>query len=213
MVARPRSTESGNSTATREVLLDVGERMFAVRGIHGVSLREIGLAAQQRNNGVTQYHFGDKTGLIKAIFERRAATVNDRRLELLATNERADRSNARSLIAAYVTPLAEQVAANTSYVPFLSRLQAEHQRDALLEDPTAGVNTAYLRIRRELRRNHLDHLSTERFGIRWRIALNLAIDALADHQALTTSGQRGPSIEVFSNELIDAITALLTATG
>ena len=211
MVSRPRSTESGTSTATREVLLDVGERMFAMRGIHGVSLREIGLAAQQRNNGVTQYHFGDKAGLIKAIFQRRATTVNNRRLELLASNERSGHSDVRSLITCYVLPLAEQVAANTSYVAFLSRLQAEHQRDALLDDPTADVNTAYLRIRTELRRDHLGHLSTEHFAIRWRIALNLAIDALADHQALKASGQRQPSTEVFSNELIDAITALLTA--
>src|SRR4051794_4739165 len=119
--ARARSTETG----TRELLLDVGERMFAERGIHGVSLREIGLAAQQRNNGVTQYHFGDKTGLIKAVFQRRASTVNDRRLELLEADEHAGRSDVRSLVAAYVTPLAEQVAANTSYVAFLSRLQAE----------------------------------------------------------------------------------------
>ena len=210
MVSRPRSTESGSSTATREMLLEVGERMFAERGIHGVSLREIGVAAQQRNNGVTQYHFGDKTGLIKAIFQRRATTVNDRRLELLAENETAGRADVRSLITAYVTPLAEQVAANTSYVSFLSRLQAEHQRDALLEDLSFGVNTAYLRIRRELRRDHLGHLSTERFAIRWRIALNLAIDALADHQALKATGKRRPSIDAFSKELVGAITALLT---
>lgn len=210
MATRPRSTESATSAGTREVLLDVGERMFAERGVHGVSLREIGIAAEQRNNGVTQYHFGDKAGLIRAIFERRATIVNERRLELLAARERAGRSDLHSLITAYVLPLVEQVAAGTSYVPFLSRLQAEHQRDAFLEDIDTSVNTAYLRIRNDLRRHHLSHLSTERFAIRWRISVNLAIDALADYQDLARA-TRPPSIETFRAELIQAITAVLAA--
>jgi len=191
--------------ATRDLLLDAAERMFAERGIHGVSMREIGIAANQRNNGVTQYHFGDKTGLIRAVFERRAATVNDERLVLLDTAERAGHGDARTLIEAYIAPLAAQVAAGTWYVPFLARLQAEHQRDQLLVPVSAGVNTAYERVRRQLRRDHLAHLSTQRFAIRWRIALNLAIDALADYQL----GDRRASIELFSTELVDAITALL----
>lgn len=185
--------------------------MFAERGIHGVSLREIGLAANQRNNGATQYHFGDKAGLIRAIFERRAALVNDRRLELLAEHDRAGRDDVRALIDAYVTPLAEQVAEGTWYVPFLSRLQAEHQRDELLQRTNDPVNTAYLDVRRRLQTDHLRALSTEQFAIRWRIALNLAIDALADHQAQVAGSRRRPSIETFRTELIGAITAILTS--
>ena len=39
-----------------------GEQLFAERGFRGVSLREIGLAAGQRNNSAAQYHFGSRLG-------------------------------------------------------------------------------------------------------------------------------------------------------
>ena len=210
--ATPPRTSAAPPAATRDLLLDAGERMFAERGIHGVSLREIGLASNQRNNGVTQYHFGDKAGLIRAIFERRAAAVNDRRLALLAEHDRAGRNNVRALIDAYVTPLAEQVAEGTWYVPFLSRLQAEHQRDELLQRADDPVNTAYIDVRKRLRTDHLRDLSTEQFAIRWRLALNLAIDALADYQAQGVAGfRRRASLDTFRDELVDAITAILTS--
>jgi AcrR family transcriptional regulator len=67
----------------RELLIETAERMFAEPGIHGVSLREIGFAAGERNNGGTRYHFGDTAGLVVAIVERRSADVNARWLELL----------------------------------------------------------------------------------------------------------------------------------
>ncbi|MCU1389769.1 MAG: TetR family transcriptional regulator [Ilumatobacteraceae bacterium] len=181
--------------------------MFAQRGINGVSMREIGLAANQRNNGATQYHFGDKAGLIRAVFERRAATVNDRRLLLLAEQSATGRDTVHSLVRAYVTPLSEQVALGTWYVPFLARLQAEHQRDELLERVGDPLNTGYSIVRKRLRTDHLADVDAPRFAIRWRIALNLAIDALADHQ--TSTSARRPSLQLFTEELIESITALL----
>ena len=119
---------------TRELLIETAERLFAERGIHGVSLREIGLAAGQRNNGVTQYHFGDKAGLVVAIFERRAAEVNARRLRAAGggasrrTGSRGPRPGARPSS----LPLAEQVEQRHAYVRFLSRLQTDGHRDLLL---------------------------------------------------------------------------------
>ena len=117
---------------TRELLIETAEQLFAERGIHGVSMREIGLAAGQRNNGVTQYHFGDKAGLVVAIFERRAAEVNARRLELLDEALAEGRDGVRDLVQAFVVPLAEQVAQHHAYVRFLSRLQTDGHRDLLL---------------------------------------------------------------------------------
>lgn len=185
--------------------------MFAERGIHGVSLREIGMASNQRNNGVTQYHFGDKAGLIRAIFERRAAAVNDRRSELLTEHAQAGRTDIHSLIDAYVTPLAEQVEGGTWYVPFLARLQAEHRRDELLQRAEDPVNTAYKEVRDRLRSDHLRDLSTQQFAIRWRLAINLAIDALADYQAQDLARvRRRTSLDAFRAELVGAITAILT---
>ena len=140
------------SGRTRELLLDTAERLFAERGIHGVSLREIGLAANQRNNGVTQYHFGDKAGLVRAVFERRAVVVNDRRVHLLDEMRPLHRSSMTELVGVFVDPLSEQVELGNWYVPFLSRLNAEHERDELLQPVSEDLNTGFVRVRRELRR-------------------------------------------------------------
>ena len=170
------------SCPTRELLIDTAERLFAERGIHGVSMREIGLAAGQRNNGVTQYHFGDKAGLVVAIFERRSAEVNTRRLALLDAALSDGRDEVRDLVEAFVVPLAEQVAQRHEYVRFLSRLQTDGHRDLLLS-AGAEVSSAYERIGRLLRERHLKALSRDVFWNRWTLTINTAISALADYQA------------------------------
>jgi AcrR family transcriptional regulator len=45
------------------------EQPFAENGVDGVSLREIAVAAGQRNNSAAQYHFGTKQGLVEAVFD------------------------------------------------------------------------------------------------------------------------------------------------
>ena len=66
------------SDATRLQLLATAERLFAERGIAGVSLREIGAAAGQRNNSATQYHFESKHGLVLALCEHRPSPSGSR---------------------------------------------------------------------------------------------------------------------------------------
>jgi AcrR family transcriptional regulator len=61
----PRSSEPA-----RRQLLDTALRLFAAQGIAAVSLREIRLAAKQRNAGALHYHFGSKEGLLRALLDR-----------------------------------------------------------------------------------------------------------------------------------------------
>jgi AcrR family transcriptional regulator len=51
-------------------MLDVAERLLSTRSIDGVSLREIRLAAGQRNTSALQFHFGDREGLLRALQDR-----------------------------------------------------------------------------------------------------------------------------------------------
>jgi AcrR family transcriptional regulator len=55
---------------TREHLLDVAEQLLSTRGLDGVSLREIRIAAGQRNTSALQFHFGDREGLLQALSDR-----------------------------------------------------------------------------------------------------------------------------------------------
>lgn len=84
-MSRPRASPQHPPVMndTRTQLIDAAERLFAEQGIEAVSLRSIGIAAQQANKVAVQYHFTDKRSLVAAIFERRAPAV-ERRVSDLA---------------------------------------------------------------------------------------------------------------------------------
>jgi AcrR family transcriptional regulator len=79
-----RAVRSARVNATRELILTTAERMFAERGVHEVSNRQISEAAGQGNNTAVGYHFGTKTDLVRAIVRKHAEPVEARRRELLA---------------------------------------------------------------------------------------------------------------------------------
>jgi AcrR family transcriptional regulator len=91
----------------RRTIVETAERMYAERGLNGVSLREIGAAAGQLNTGAARYHFGSKLGLINAVFELRMAPINADRERLLDEIEADDAvGDLRRLAVAFALPLA-----------------------------------------------------------------------------------------------------------
>lgn len=81
---KPVSTPRGSrSAATREKLILAGEALFAEYGFDAVAVRQIAEASGQRNNSVIQYHFGDKYGLLDAIFMYRAEQISPIRMKML----------------------------------------------------------------------------------------------------------------------------------
>lgn len=60
---------------TREKLILVAIRMFAEQGFAGVSMRTINSAAGTRNSSAVHYHFGNKAGIIQAIFDKLEAEL------------------------------------------------------------------------------------------------------------------------------------------
>ena len=80
-MARKIVPRSG-SEQTRERILAASERLFALSGYDGVSLRQIGTDAEVPFALVT-YHFGNKLSLYKAVFSRRITEYRDQRLLLL----------------------------------------------------------------------------------------------------------------------------------
>ena len=91
-------------------LLEVAERLFAERGVNGVSLREIGAAAGQRNTGAARYHFGSKEGLLDAVWRHRMEPINARREAILAALDADGRAHdLRGLAEAFLRPLSDQL--------------------------------------------------------------------------------------------------------
>jgi AcrR family transcriptional regulator len=113
---------------TRKQLILAAEQLFAARGIEGVSLREINLAAQQRNTSAAHYHFGSKDALVDAIFEFRRAEVGARRDQLLdALESDPNAVTPFSLAEALILPLAQEIpetqgAESGRYLEFLAHL-------------------------------------------------------------------------------------------
>lgn len=93
--------------ATKQKILDAAEKLFAKKGFHGVSIRDI-TAAAGVDVALANYHFGPKKNLLGAVLERRAQALNDDRLHMLDEARRAaapEPPSAEAVINAFTYPL------------------------------------------------------------------------------------------------------------
>jgi AcrR family transcriptional regulator len=100
------------SGVTKERILDAAERLFAKRGFHGVSIRDITTAAGV-DVAMSNYHFGPKQQLLAAVLTRRAQVLNDARLHMLdeARRKAAPKAPpAEAIINAFTYPLNDRSA-------------------------------------------------------------------------------------------------------
>lgn len=86
-------------------LREAAERLFAERGYGAVSLREIARDAAVVPSSLV-YHYGDKLGVLKAIYELHTRPINARRLELLGEARLIGEPQARlrAILRAYLIP-------------------------------------------------------------------------------------------------------------
>ena len=97
---------------TKEKLMDAAEKLFARRGFHGTSLRDI-TAAAGVDLALVNYHFGSKKQLLAAVIERRGQVLNERRLQRLAEIRLSAAPRAPSteaVVAAFLDPLLDLLA-------------------------------------------------------------------------------------------------------
>ena len=98
-----------DGTHTRLRLLDVAEELFARKGFHAVSIRDITQAARVDVSQV-HYHYGSKEELLAAVIERRAAILNRARRDALEALQKARHPaipNAEEVLHAFIDPLLE----------------------------------------------------------------------------------------------------------
>jgi AcrR family transcriptional regulator len=108
--AKATTGTGSRSQVTRDRILDEAEKLFAERGFYGVSIRDVTGAADV-DVALVAYHFGNKQGLLEAVFLRRAADLNDERLARLdAVLEAAKRKAPRleDIIDAFTHPLLDR---------------------------------------------------------------------------------------------------------
>ncbi len=193
--------------STRERLLDVAEELMAERGVEAVSLREVGQAAEQRNNSAAQYHFGSKEGLVAAIIAERSAPVEAERARMIEGLSDTDPS-VRQLLEVFVMPLADTLAEPSHYLRFLFQVMTSHVPDPgrIAEQP--GMHW----VTRQLR-HHMPPLSAERFRRRSTWIAQITCQVLADLERSESAGASLPA-EVLTEvveDLLITLEALVTA--
>lgn len=94
---------------TKETILNTAEKLFAQKGFHNTSIRELTSEANV-NISAINYHFGSKDKLFEAVITRRLLPINKKRIEML--NDIVDRAekdgcqpDARELINAFFEPI------------------------------------------------------------------------------------------------------------
>lgn len=192
------------------------ERLFAERGLDGVSLRQINQAAGCRNVAAIHYHFGSKVALITALLERRMAGINTRRLAMLSELEQSGRAgDLRAVVEAMVWPLAEQLndaSGGNHYIQLLAQVYGD-PRIPIAETFRGRYGQSVRRIE-ELFRQLLTPLPQEVVATRLALATGQMIHSLADweRRLRTPHGKaRAARTVFFVSILTDAIAAALTA--
>ncbi len=117
------------SSATRARLITVAERLFAEKGIEGVSLNEISRVARQRHSNACQYHFGNKDGLIQAILDKHVPAIGTHRNAMFDEMEISGATGLADMVRAFVRPIARKFFdpnGGKEFIRFNAQLVAQH---------------------------------------------------------------------------------------
>ncbi len=197
---------------TRAHLILTAEKLFGDRGIHGVTLKEINVAAGQRNESALHYHFGSKSALVDAIMKHRVKVIDARRIAALdKLQQEGGEGDLRSLLKASFMPMVELLGSEDGvrFVRFLAQV---------LNDPDFDLPSLALRADFEgIRRSNaliiaaLGDLPPEIAIQRQRFIVEMVVSSLAiwtrHHDAVAETAAR----EFFSANLFDSIIGFLTA--
>jgi AcrR family transcriptional regulator len=204
------ATSHARGAAARAALVEQAERLFAEHGIAGVSLRDVSAAAGQRNHSAAQYHFGDRHGLVAAVYEARMARVDQRRQARLDAMDAAGRGEDLATLAeAVLVPLLEVVAESDGwYARFLARTRWDPEAwTTVSELDTAGS----LRSAVQHLLPHLEHLPPALRRSRLDQVLTLVIGTAAGWEGAPDRGEPRLPIPELAADLVATSVALLTA--
>ncbi|MGI9279179.1 MAG: TetR/AcrR family transcriptional regulator [Endozoicomonas sp.] len=98
-----------DTIATRSLLINTAEKLFAEKGVESTTLFDVFKASGLKNRSALQYHFKDKPGLINAVLNKHSESVAKIRSEMLNELEHRDSHTLYDIIRAIVLPMATQL--------------------------------------------------------------------------------------------------------
>lgn len=196
-----------NPEITQRQLISAAEKLFAERGIDGVSLREITVEAGVRNSTALQYHFGTREGLVRAVLKKHYADIEVHRGALLDEYEREGSNDLRTLVAAYIRPLAAKLTdldGGREYLRITAQLVNRPGFQAREPDDDGHRDTTYRW--RMLLASYLPDVAVRRLHPRFT-----AIRVTFIELARRAEQPPARSERLFTSHLIDLVTGLLAA--
>ena len=156
------------SVRTRKRILDVAEQLFARQGFHGVSLRQITVAAGV-NVAATHYHFRTKRHLFIEVFTRRNAPIQEARIERLKACAESNLYGEQLLdcfLHAFVEPFVEATLRPNGEMILLLVHQVSQEADGRFARSVLRSNDEIWDVGAPLLQRALPHLSRE--VVLWR---------------------------------------------
>lgn len=87
-IQRKPQSKAARRAETTEQILDAAEYLFSCHGLYGVTLKDVAKRVGVHHT-LLNYYFDDKKKLFDAVFARRAAVTNERRMKALDEYEKA----------------------------------------------------------------------------------------------------------------------------
>jgi len=172
------------SGRTRLELLLAAEKLFALYGLRGVSLRQIVAATRQRNISTVHYHFGSREALVYAICDFRLPAIEAARAARIAhfiESPPARGERVRELLHVLVEPTALPIVASRGRSYFRRLLAHSFVSDVMdLRGYIAGRYDLGIQRTADLMRQELPHLSRATFNIRWALLIRSMTYLLAN---------------------------------
>jgi len=196
--------------ATKSALMRAAEKLSADNGVENVSIREIVAQAGQKNESALQYHFKNLKGLLHAIHAERGQHIEARREQMLtATLERSANPSLRELCRLMIEPTFMLARGSADFRRYVKAFG--HQL-ALTDASPLDLSNKMERGRTlgPLIKAALPHLTKEDYIPRMESAIRLS-SASMHHQARQRNAFRGPDSDLFLNNLLDALSGLLSA--
>jgi AcrR family transcriptional regulator len=197
---------------TRLKIMRAAERLFATRGIGGVSIAEINVAAEQRNRSAVQYHFADKRTLLEEIVLRHSEPIHEDWLAALDKIEaRGSDTSLHELVTLLVEGIAVKLDDPDSGREYLSiSAQLVHDPNIPLQSLEAARKEAPMRLMSHV----LGKINTsqELLLVRGERVVAIVFQALASRAAAEAAGQHEPARGVFLADLVDSVVAVLAPT-
>ena len=196
--------------ATRDLIVVTAERLFAEKGVDGVSLRQISQAADQGNIAAVQFHFGSKSGLVRAILLYRAVQTDASRHRLLDKCTAHGSPTVSQLVEALVLPVAEHVAdPEDHYVSFQARLMAtaaNYGHPVLNTPQSLGVKRLQT-LMIEVQPNYPAEVVDRRLAM----IIEWMVQSMASYERSVLAGTRVMPLETAVAELVELLSSALRA--